>query len=134
LFGVIGKIFGKKKSEFFLEIKDDGSEAIVSPAKEAEAPTPVATAGETASAPAASEQPVAAAPVAATPPTPPSTAVTDTAALIRAAVSKPASKPVEAAAEGPTFATDYLITPANGSRRRPGPSLDAFKSMAKGMR
>ena len=34
--------------------------------------------------------------------------------------------------EGPTtFSTDYLMTPSRSSRRRPGPSLSAFKGMAK---
>lgn len=30
-----------------------------------------------------------------------------------------------------TFATDYLVTPSNTKRRRPGPSLSPFKQMAK---
>ena len=36
------------------------------------------------------------------------------------------------AVDGPSnFATDYLLAPTNGSRRRPGPSLNPFKGMAK---
>ncbi len=30
-----------------------------------------------------------------------------------------------------TFSTDYLMTPSRSSRRRPGPSFDPFKGMAK---
>jgi len=47
------------------------------------------------------------------------------------AAPKPASKPVSKPEPTPVnFATDYLLQ-TNTPRRRPGPSLDRFKTMAK---
>lgn len=49
-----------------------------------------------------------------------------------AAASKKTDSEGNVVPDGPhNFATDYLMPTANGSRRRPGPSLAPFKGMAK---
>lgn len=56
--------------------------------------------------------------------------------LIVAAIAAAPPAPIIASSDNivegsKTFSTDYLMTPIRCSRRRPGPSLDAFKTMAK---
>ncbi|MEG3435820.1 hypothetical protein V0288_01695 [Pannus brasiliensis CCIBt3594] len=122
---MLNKIFGKKETKFFLELKDtDGGK----PATKTETPAP------------AVEAPAAEAP-AAEAPAPAPTAKKGVSK--KTSVKKAEPKAAPAPAPAPTastngkvepkeveFATKYLITPP-ASRRRPGPSLNQFKDMAR---
>lgn len=55
-------------------------------------------------------------------------------ALIDQAIQSASTDSQAAAEEGRTFATDFLVTPSRGGRRRPGPSLGGFMDMASNMR
>lgn len=108
LLGVLGKLFGLKKSEYYLELDE---------AK-----------GETAP---AARAPVETAPAAAAP---------QAAVASKAAATVPEQTPAavstgngNSSADGMTFATDFLVVSTLPRRRRPGPSLSAFKEMAKDM-
>ncbi len=123
VFGLIGGIFKTigglvglgKKSEFYLEINEAGSdskpEAAVAPAAKPVAAAPTEP----------TPAPVAAAPAMAAPaPTP----------VVAAVMAKPA----QATGPLPSFAADYVATPgatALPRRRRPGPSMSPFMDMAK---
>lgn len=132
LFGFLGGLFRRKKSKdsgYFLEFeeaqgtgsttgKPEKATAKVPETPTADAPAPAAVAATgTPEAPAA---PAAVKPAATTAPPPP---------------AKPAAPPKPAVPAGPaTFAPQYLVPKATNSRRRPGPSLSPYLSMAKQMR
>lgn len=121
---MLNKIFGKKESKFFLELKESDSgksatktetpaPAVEAPAAEApaaEAPAPKKGASKKTSV----KKEKKAEPQAVPAPAPVATASTN---------GKVEPKEVE-------FATKYLITPP-ASRRLPGPSLNQFKDMAR---
>ncbi|MEO1622662.1 MAG: hypothetical protein AAFU53_16715 [Cyanobacteria bacterium J06632_3] len=77
--------------------------------------------------------PTQSAPKAAEKPAP--TAPTAEEIIVNAIAAAPSEKKVavqDNVLEGPgNFSTDYLMTPIRTSRRRPGPSLGEFKTMAK---
>ncbi|MBR8832371.1 MAG: hypothetical protein N5P05_001832 [Chroococcopsis gigantea SAG 12.99] len=130
---MFSKLFGKKKDNFYLELKEDNkgsapkAPAVTKPEAVTPAPAPTvsaatATAAKAVEEPkknqktsvkkdkkgkAAQEKP----------------AVVETPKTTPATNGKVEPKEVE-------FATKYMITPSL-SRRRPGPSLNAFKDMAK---
>ncbi|MEL6130035.1 MAG: hypothetical protein AAFR24_08420 [Cyanobacteria bacterium J06627_3] len=152
---MLGKLLGKgKKSGYYLELSEDEIAAIPEPSVK---PTPQAPVAKVESTPATSKT-VSAEPAAAEPAAPPqatvpavSAAVSKAAAAIpqEVAVPEPMSDPLElirtalAAAANqaseteskstPTFA-EYSAPLAKARRRRPGPSMSPFKSMAKDMR
>ncbi len=128
---MFSKLFGKKKDNFYLELKEDqnGSapkpEAVTQPSEVTPPPAP-----EVKPAPAAEEEPK-------------KSKKTSVKKDKKVAATKEATAPVQApvpVTPAPTngkveskeveFATKYSITPSL-SRRRPGPSLNAFKDMAK---
>lgn len=133
LFGVFNKLFGFKKTEYFVDLEDD---------------TPTTEAQKPQAAPAVA--PAAPAPVA--------PAATETAeAEVKPATSKTSKKtsiksqksakkapdasngqvaqlPVAPPKPAPvlvTFAPDNLMPTPNPYRRRPGPSMNQFKAMAR---
>lgn len=128
IFGFFGRLFGFKKSEYFLDL--DGSQpkepAKVEPAKSA---------------------PVAAASLA-TPPAPsakaeePKAKKSPKAKKEPAVSAAPAPEPVKVApastnGKAPavsTFAPDYLVPTSTSSRRLPGPSMNNFRDMARQMK
>lgn len=153
---MLGKFFGKKKSGYFLELSEDeisaSSEASEKSALEAPqaaekpavAAATTATAATTAPAPAAAVKESVSAisdavskaseamPQKAASPAP----LSDPLELIRTALASSANTAepkAEVEAES-NFSTDYLVPRATARRRRPGPSLSSFRSMAKDMR
>ncbi|MBF2072272.1 MAG: hypothetical protein IGS50_00695 [Synechococcales cyanobacterium C42_A2020_086] len=139
-----------KKSEYFLEAPPTETNGAQPPAQAEPAPaTPEHIQMEApASAPAQSEAPavapVEAAEAAATPTeTPTEAPAKPKAKKLKKTKSAEAAAPATEAAPAPkaapvapqpepakTFATDFLL-PSNTPRRRPGPSLDMFRTMAK---
>ncbi|MGD1857767.1 MAG: hypothetical protein ACFB2W_26325 [Leptolyngbyaceae cyanobacterium] len=155
---MLGKLFGKKskKDGYFLELSEEELEAIPEPiASAVSAVVPVAESKAAKDAPAKSPEPsgdakpaaqnapaksavptldksvskaAAAMPqVAATP-----QATTDPLELIRTAIAE-SSKKSQAKAES-TEPFDYTTPVAKAGRRRPGPSMSPFKSIAKDMK
>ncbi|MGL5079995.1 MAG: hypothetical protein ACRC8A_00775 [Microcoleaceae cyanobacterium] len=123
----IGKIFGlgkEKKSEYFLDLDEVVSQKTAKSAPPAE----VSKAPETEVAPAKAEKKAKktsikeakAKQAEATPATP-----------ATPKVLPPLNNGVTPTPAGMTFSTDYLVQQPTGSRRRPGPSLDMFKGMAR---
>jgi hypothetical protein len=114
---------GKKKSEFFLEAEP------ASPAgKGSQAAAPKSAAAQKSAKPAV---PVAAATaVAATLAMP---TVSDSSAIIQTALNQSKTASVVAAAES-GFATKYLAPMPRAGRRRPGPVMNTYLSMAKEMK
>jgi hypothetical protein len=106
LLGVLGKLFGLKKSEYYLELD------------EAKGTQPAAKAAPVAAAPEASAA-VAAEAVVESP--------------VQVAVAAVSAAPTNGSADEGVFASDFMIAPTMPRRRRPGPSLSGFKEMAKGM-
>jgi hypothetical protein len=120
---MLKNLFGGKKTNFYLELKETDSEqkAVVA----TEAPAPVV---ESAPAPAVESAPAPVAEKKAK-----KTSVKKEKKAKEAPVSAPAPVAAAPAKVEPTeveFATKYLITPSM-SRRRPGPSLNGFKDMAR---
>jgi hypothetical protein len=121
---MLKNLFGGKKSNFYLELKEtDGEQKAAvtteAPAPVVEAPAPVAAAP--AAEPAKTEKKAK------------KTSVKKEKKAKEAPVSAPAPVAAAPAKVEPTeveFATKYLITPSM-SRRRPGPSLNGFKDMAR---
>jgi hypothetical protein len=122
---MLKNLFGGKKSNFYLELKENDGEQKAAVTSEAPAPVVEAPAPTVEPAPVAEKKAkktsvkkekkakgkeAAAAPVSAPAP-------------VAATNSKVEPKEVE-------FATKYLISPSL-SRRRPGPSLNPFKDMAR---
>jgi outer membrane biosynthesis protein TonB len=116
--GFLKKLTGKGEN-FYLEIKDDDqpSAPLTPKAKEPEpaAPAPIVSEPEPAAAPAptVAEPKPAAAPVAAAP---------------APVAPKPAPQP------DVTFAPDYLLSLKTFSKRRPGPSMAKFMTLAQQMK
>ncbi len=122
---MLGKILGKKKDDFFMELPAQGDEsaaaAPMAPAVRSEAvETPEAT---------ASGEPVATAPA----PVVSAPAASDPESIIAAAVQAASQEAAQAqTAMVGGFATGYLLNPGNRSqRRRPGANMAAFKAMAQ---
>ncbi|MEM9483688.1 MAG: hypothetical protein AAGA83_08335 [Cyanobacteria bacterium P01_F01_bin.116] len=134
---MLDKLLGKK-SGYYLELSEEEIAAIPEPAA-TPAPKKVATVAQSVVAKAAAAiapkaadstektaQPEAQPAVVTAP-------MTDTVELIRTAIAAAANKPKPAAPEpAPKF--DYTTPVAKASRRRPGPSMSPFKTMAKDMR
>ena len=119
----LGKIFGSKKSEYFLEFGDaKGSETPKTEAKPAPAPKDIpqaAVAKPEAPKPATvTAKPEAKPEVKPEPPKEP-------APINNGVVKTPA---------GMTFAPDNLMPLPTGSRRRPGQNMAMFKEMARQMK
>lgn len=132
LFGGIFKLFGLgKKDGFFMEFDESSSEE---PSTEtAAAPAPAAAKlEESSAAPMPADSSVATAPSSLTPEqlsNSPSLNPDKPLVLPKS----PAELQAKAESRLTNFATDFLVNPklSNSSRRRPGPSLSAFKDMAK---
>ncbi len=126
---MLGKILGKKKDNFFMELPSQGNDTIAeasvapevrvqetpqveAPTTEAsqEAPTPVASA--------------------------PAPNVNDPTDVIVAAIQAASREAVLAqTVEVGAFAENYLLKPGNRSnRRRPGANMAAFKAMAQNIK
>lgn len=117
----IGKIFGSKKSEYFLEFGDaKGTETAKTEAKPASAPAPKDIPQAAVAKPEAPKPTT----VKAQPevkPEPPKEIV-------------PINNGVVKTPPGMTFAPDYLMPQPTGSRRRPGQNMTMFKEMARQMK
>lgn len=149
---MLGKLFGKKKDKYYLELSEEEINAVPEPAAAPEAPQ-VEAAAAVASETAPPVDGKAAAPakkVSAAPAVPTVTAAVSKAAaampqevatpapmsdpldLIRTAIAASSAKTAEAETSEATF--DYRMPVAKASRRRPGPSMSPFKGMAKDMK
>ena len=143
---MLGKLFGKK-SNYYLELSEEDIEALPKPlataaekivpavnsitaATESPAPEKAVSKNKDANGSAAEQPPVETAPSPATAP------LSDPLELIRTAIaaSSNQSQPASEDVAEPTFSTDYLLPNATSRRRRPGPSLSPFKTMAKDMK
>lgn len=131
----IGKLFGlNKKSDYYLELDEAKGNGSAPPKAE---PKPEAPKAEKVKAPEASkvEAPKAEKKTKKTAKKAPQA---EKAPAAPAAVpSQPAPEPpplnqgLSPTPAGMTFATDYLLPKATPSRRRPGPSMNMFKDMAR---
>lgn len=124
------KLFGGKKNEFFLELDDSKNGQTSKPAEAKKPAAKPAAKAEVADQQVTEEKAKAK-----------NSKKTSVKKAAKKEVAKSATAPVTPAAMNgnvakkaePTeveFATKYLIMPT-GSRRRPGPSLNAFKDMAR---
>lgn len=159
IFAFIGGLFGGKKSEdeastapkikkskgYFLELDEAGNAIAQAPAKLAQAPAKLVEAVKSELTPddkkpepvkaalAKAEPPKAEAPAPAKKPEP--TKATSESkngkVKIEAQPNPPAPVNNGKAQGDPTFAPNYLLPTASNSRRRPGPSLDTFRDMAR---
>ncbi|MGD1952296.1 MAG: hypothetical protein ACFB14_22005 [Leptolyngbyaceae cyanobacterium] len=156
---MLGKLFGKKKSGYYLELSEDEASAVPAskpapkaakaapskapeakksePAKatEGETPTPAAAAAPAKQAvpavPTAVSKAASAMPQEVATPEP----MSDPLELIRTALAASANQTAAGAeAAESNFAPDYLAPKPSARRRRPGPSMSPFKSMAKDMK
>ena len=143
---MLGKILGKK-SGYYLELPEEEIDAIPEPPATPAAPAPAPTAPVAATAAVetatATETPAADSnsknkktKTAAAAPQAPAVSSRDPVDIIRAAIaaSGNSSQPTEEPPAEPTFAGDYLMPNPSPRRRRPGPSMSPFKSMAKDMK
>jgi hypothetical protein len=127
---MLKNLFGGKKSNFYLELKETDGEQQAAVTTEAPAPVVEAPAAVVESAPAPA---VESAPAPVAEKKAKKTSVKKEKKAKEAPVSAPAPVAAAPAKVEPTeveFATKYLITPSM-SRRRPGPSLNGFKDMAR---
>ena len=152
IFAFIGGIFGGKKSEgeastapkikkskgYFLELDEAGNAIAQAPAKLVEAvkseltsddkkPEPVKAAVAKAEPPKAE----APAPAKKSEPAKATSESKNGKVKIEAQPNPPAPVNNGKAQGDPTFAPNYLLPTASNSRRRPGPSLDTFRDMAR---
>ncbi len=111
---MLKKLFGGKKGEFYAQI-DDGQEAATT-----ETAAPVEASNEAASTETTAVNP---APVAVNVP---AAEVPFWVAAMRSTAAIQAETKSEM-----TFSTDYLLSSGSSSRRRPGPSLNGFKEIAR---
>jgi hypothetical protein len=119
---MLKNLFGGKKSNFYLELKETDSATSAAVTTEAHTAVVETTAPAVESAPAPVAEKKAK-----------KTSVKKEKKAKEAPVSAPAPVAAAPAKVEPTeveFATKYLITPSM-SRRRPGPSLNGFKDMAR---
>ena len=157
---MLGKLFGKKKSGYYLELSEDEASAVPAstPAPKAETAAPSKASEAKKSEPATAPKGEAPTPAAAAAPAKPAAPavpatvskasaampqevatpepMSDPLELIRTALAASANQPAqeaEVAAES-NFAPDYLAPKPSARRRRPGPSMSPFKSMAKDMK
>ncbi|MEM1242270.1 MAG: hypothetical protein AAGI45_20770 [Cyanobacteria bacterium P01_H01_bin.26] len=145
---MLGKLFGKK-SNYYLELSEEDIEAPPQPlAATAEKIVPaVNSVTATTESPApekavsknketAETSSAAAEPAVETAPSPAAAPLSDPLELIRTAIaaSSNQSQPAPEEEAESTFSTDYLLPNVTSRRRRPGPSLSPFKSMAKDMK
>lgn len=128
IFGFLARLLGIKKSEYFLELDkapENGSPKTESPS--AKKPEPVAAqplaavAAPPKSSKSQKKEPVAAKPQKAEPAPKPAVAVTN-------------GKVPAQAASTITFAPDYLMPTPTTNRRLPGPNMNNFRDMARGMK
>lgn len=114
---------GKKKGDFYLQIDESEETATTETAApvEASSEVPAAASGETVTSETTTETP---APVAVKVPE------AEVPFWVRAMRSTEEIMKAEAKSEM-TFSTDYLLSSGSSSRRRPGPSLNAFKEIAR---
>ncbi|MGC9527876.1 MAG: hypothetical protein ACP5D7_20260 [Limnospira sp.] len=123
----IGKLLGlNKKSDYYLELDEAKGNGSAPPKAE---PKPEAPKAEKVEAPKAEKK---------TQKTAKKAPKAEKAPAAPAAVpSKPAPEPpplnqgLSPTPAGMTFATDYLLPKATPTRRRPGPSMNLFKDMAR---
>lgn len=134
LFGVFNKLFGFKKTEYFVDLEDDT--ATPAPQKPAAPATPAAP---------AAPAPVVQAETAETEAKPAAAQTSKSKKTSiksqKGAKAAPATNNGQAASLPPappkpepvlvTFAPDNLMPIANPYRRRPGPSMNQFKAMAR---
>ncbi|ERT05827.1 hypothetical protein M595_4209 [Lyngbya aestuarii BL J] len=136
---MIGKILGfNKKSDYFLEL-DDSKETQSAPSKPAQKeeakPAPVeAKAKKEEPTPSAKTSKKTTTKAKAKPATP--DAKEQAKATVEAISVKPKELPsfnngLQSTPTGMTFAPDNLMKSASSSRRRPGPSMNMFKDMAR---
>ncbi len=125
MIGPLKNLFGGKKEDFFLELDDAGG------TPDSAAPTPAA---------AVAEAPVAEPAAPAAPQEAPKKVAKKKSPKKKAAKPQAAPQPAPVAPAPPApaaptvlFAPNNLVPQPTGKRRSPGPSLDAFKDMAKGM-
>jgi outer membrane biosynthesis protein TonB len=138
--GLIKKVFGGGKNDFYLELeekKDTATAEVKQPEPEAvTAPVEEKPAEPAAEAPVSEEQPAepktkkkSAKKQASVKAETPQPQPVSSAAMIAAAVSSKETQP-EAVK---TFATNFLMPAPTKYRRRPGPSLKMFQDMARQM-
>lgn len=127
---MLGKILGKKKDNFFMELpageKEAALETPMAPKVRAEeTPAPEAVAPDAS----AGEAPVV--PVATV-----AQVVNDPESVILAAIQAASKEAIQARPVAPGgFAENYLLNPGNRSRRRrPGANMATFKSMAQNIK
>lgn len=134
IFGFLGSLFGGKKSKdsgYFLEFEEAQGTGSATGKPEGAAPKAKVTEAPAAESPA----PAAAVAATGTPEAPAAPAAKPAVAAAPPAPAKPVAPPKPAVPAGPaTFAPQYLAPKATNSRRRPGPSLSPYLSMAKQMR
>ena len=144
VFGFLGGLLGLgKKSEYFMEFEEAKEEkaaaalpAASQPAKAAAQPVPAAKVEPVQPAPAAQPAKAEAKPATKEPPAPKpkvQVAKIENGKVEQLSESAPAAVPVgvaEPSAEQ-TFAPKYLVGMSTNGRRRPGPSLNYFRDMAK---
>ncbi len=131
IFGFLGNLFGFKKTEYFLDLDDSQGSKDAKPSQPAKAEPAKAQAQEQkAAAPGAAK----AEPAKATAAKPAQKAAQPATAAQNGQAAKPAApaKAPEPAVSG--FATRYLVTASNGSRRRPGANMSSYLTMARDMK
>ncbi len=135
---MLGKLFGKKKSEFYLELSEDDVAAVPEPppapaAAPVAAPKAVVQSEAPAAQPEVEKSKKKGEKVTAPATSAPAPSISDPVELIRTALAASANQPSATESESvPTF--DYTTPVAKASRRRPGPSMSPFKTMAKNMK
>jgi hypothetical protein len=152
IFAFIGGLFGGKKSGdnastapkikkskgYFLELDEAGNAIAQAPAKLVEAVKSELTSDDKKPEPvkaalAKAEPPKAEAPAPAKKPEPAKATSESKNGKVKIEAQPNPPAPVNnGKAQGdPTFAPNYLLPTASNSRRRPGPSLDTFRDMAR---
>lgn len=132
----------KKTQGYFLELDETGSTKSAAPAKQPEAPKaqPAAEVKPTEAAPTAPAAVTAEAPKAETKPEvkKPEAKKAPAAAEKTVKIEAQPNPPAPAASNGKvepqaelTFAPNYLLPKPTNTRRRPGPSMDMFRDMAR---
>lgn len=129
---MLGKLLNQKP-KYYLELSEDEIAAIpepaATPAPAPAAPAPAAVQAEPSTQPVVESQPEqASTPAPAAP-----AAISDPIELIRTAIATAGNQSAPAPEPEPTPTFDYTTPVAKASRRRPGPSMSPFKTMAKDM-
>lgn len=130
--GLIKKVLGGEKKDFYLELDENKDTAAAEKAQQPEPEAVEAPVEEKAEAPASETTPAPEKPeVQAETPAPKPQPV-DSDAIVAAAVNGKQTSQSESASST-TFATDFLMSVPTKARRRPGPSLKMFQDMARQM-